>query len=73
MQVFRSCTASEQGQGRAERHRGEGHKELEDGSKIPRRGITVSLRPRIEPMRFEVEQHGDSPVLVESPSHFLLN
>ena len=58
------CPACVQGRGRAERHRGEGHKELEDGSKIPRRGITVSLGPRIEPTRFEVEQRGDSPVLV---------
>ena len=32
--------------------------------KIPRRWITFSLRPRIESMRFEVEQRGDSPVLV---------
>ena len=53
-----------QGQGRADGHRGERHKELEDGSKIPIRGITVSLGPRIGPMRFEVEQRGDSPILV---------
>ena len=74
---FRSwCAACVQGRGRADGHRGEGHNELEDGSKITRRGITVSLRPRIEPMRFKVEQRGDSPVLVctmESPSQFLLN
>ena len=33
---FRSwCAASVQGRGRAERHQGEGRKELEDGSKVP--------------------------------------
>ena len=65
MRVFRSwCPACVQGQGRADGHRGKGHKELEYGSKIPRCGIADSLRPRIEPTRFEVEQRGDSPVLV---------
>ena len=63
---FRSwCAACVQGCGRAERHQGEGRKELEDGSKVP----VVSLdycflgnKNRIS--EAEVEQRGDSPVLV---------
>ena len=64
--TFRSwCAACVQGRGRAERHQGEGRKELEDGSKVP----VVSwdycffgARNRIS--EAEVEQRGDSPVLV---------
>ena len=59
------CAACVQGRGRAERHQGEGRKELEDDSKIP----VVSwdycffgARNRIS--EAEVEQRGDSPVLV---------
>ena len=53
------------GHGRAERHQGEGRKELEDGSKIP----VVSwdycfLRARNRISKAEVEQRGDSPVVV---------
>ena len=63
---FRSwCAACVQGRGRAERHQGEGRKELEDGSKVP----VVSwdccfLRARNRISEAEVEQRGDSPVLV---------
>ena len=63
---FRSwCAACVQGRGRAERHQGEGRKELEDGSKVP----VVSwdccfLGARNRTSEAEVEQHGDSPVLV---------
>ena len=51
--------------GRAERHRGDGRKELEDGSKIP----VVSwdywfLGAQNRVSEAEVEQRGDSPVLV---------
>ena len=63
---FRSwCAACVQGRGRAERHHGEGCKELEDGSKVP----VVSwdyyfLGARNRTTEAEVEQLGDSPVLV---------
>ena len=62
---FRSwCAACVQGRGRAERQ-GEGRKELEDGSKVP----VVSwdycfLEARNRTTEAEVEQRGDSPVLV---------
>ena len=51
--------------GRAERHQGEGRKELEDGSKVP----VVSwdycfLGARNRICEAEVEQRGDSPVLI---------
>ena len=53
------------GRGRAERHQGEGRKELQDGSKVP----VVSwdycfLGPRNRTSEAEVEQRGDSPILV---------
>ena len=63
---FRSrCAACVQGRGRAERHQGEGCKELEDGSKVP----VVSwdycfLGARNRTSEAEMEQRGDSPVLV---------
>ena len=39
---FRSwCAACVQGRGRAERHQGEGRKELEDGSKVPVVGLLL--------------------------------
>ena len=63
---FRSrCVACVTGRGRAERHQGEGRKELEDGSKVP----VVSwdycfLGARNRTSEAEVEQRGDSPVLV---------
>ena len=63
---FRSwCAACVQGRGRAERHQGEGRKELEDGSKVP----VVSwdhcfLGARNRTAEAEVEQLGDSPVHV---------
>ena len=63
---FRSwCAACVQGRGRSERHQGEGRKELEDGSKVP----VVSwdycfLGARNRTSEAEVEQRGDSPVLV---------
>ena len=63
---FRSwCAACVQGLGRAERHQGEGRKDLEDGSKVP----VVSwdycfLGARNRTNEAEVEQGGDSPVLV---------
>ena len=54
-----------QGRGRAERHQGDGRKELEDGSKVP----VVSwdccfLGAKNRASDAEVEQGGDSPVLV---------
>ena len=63
---FRSwCAACVQGRGRAERHQGDGRKELEDGSKVP----VVSwdycvLGTKNRASEVEVEQRGDSPVLV---------
>ena len=63
---FRSwCAACAQGRGRAERHQGEGRKELEDGSKVP----VVSwdycfLGATNRTTEAEVERRGDSPVLV---------
>ena len=63
---FRSrCAACVQGRGRAERHQGEGRKEIEDGSKVP----VISwdycfLGARNRTSEAEVEQRGDSPVLV---------
>ena len=63
---FRSwCAACVQGRGRAERHQGDGRKELEDGSKVP----VVSwdycfLGAKNRASEVEVEQRGDSPVLV---------
>ena len=63
---FRSwCAACVQGRGRAERHQGEGRKELEDGSKVPVVSwdyCFLGARNRISEV--EVEQSGDSPVLV---------
>ena len=61
------CAACVQGQGRAERHQAQGRKELEDGSKI--RVLSwdycfLGTRNRIN--EAEVEQRGDSPVLVKS-------
>ena len=61
-----SCAAAcVQGRGRAERHQGDGREELEDSSKIP----VVSwdycffgARNRVS--EAEVEQRGDSPVVV---------
>ena len=66
MQVFgHGCAACVQGRGRADRHQGGGRKELEDGSKVP----VVSwdycfLGARNRTSEAEVEQRGDSPVLV---------
>ena len=66
MQVFdHGVQLASKGQGRAERHQGEGRKELEDGSKVP----VVSwdycfLGARNRTSETEVEQRGDSPVLV---------
>ena len=63
---FRSwCAACVQGRGRAERHQGDGCKELEDGSKVP----VVSwdycfLGAKNRASEVEVEQRGDGPVLV---------
>ena len=63
---FRSwCASCVQGRGRAERHRGDGRKMLEDGSKVP--VVTWEkcfLRARNRSSEAEVEQRGDSPVLV---------
>ena len=64
---FRSwCAACVQGRGRAERHQGEGRKELEDGSKVPVFSwdyCFLGARNRIS--KAEVEQRGrDSPVLL---------
>ena len=63
---FRSwCAACVQGRGRAERHQGEGRKELEYGSKVPVVSwdyCFLGARNRIS--EAEVEQRGDSPVLV---------
>ena len=63
---FRSwCAAFVQGRGRAERHQGEGRKKLEDGSKVPIVSwdyCFLGARKRISDG--EVEQRGDSPVLV---------
>ena len=59
------CGACVQGRGRAERHQGNGRKELEDGSKIPVvlwDYCFLGARNRIS--EAEVEQRGDSPVLV---------
>ena len=63
---FRSwCAACVQGRGRAERHQEDGQKELEDSSKVP----VVSwdycfLGTKNRASEVEVEQRGDSPVLV---------
>ena len=63
---FRSwCAACVEGRGRAERHQGESRKELEDGSKFPTVSwdyCFVGARNRIS--ETELEQRGDSPVLV---------
>ena len=59
------CAACVQGRGRAERHQGEGREELEDGSNMPVVSWDFCLlgaRNRISGA--EVEQRGDSPVLV---------
>ena len=59
---FRSwCQACVQGRGRAERHQGEGRKELEDGSKVPVVSweyCFLGAKSRIS--EAEVEQRGDS-------------
>ena len=64
--AFRSrCAACFQGRGRAERHQGDGRRELEDGSKIPVVSwdyCFLGARNRIS--EADVEQRGDSPVLV---------
>ena len=62
---FRSwCAACVQGRGRA-RHQGEGRKELEDGSKVPAASWDYCfLGARNRSNEAEVEQRGDSPVLV---------
>ena len=64
--TFRSwCAACVHGRGRAERHQGEGRKELEYGSKVPVVSwdyCFLGARNRIN--EAEVEQRGDSPVLV---------
>ena len=63
---FRSwCAACVQERGRAERHQGDGRKELEDGLKV----LVVSwdycfLGAKNRASEVEVEQRGDSPVLV---------
>ena len=63
---FRSWSAAcVQGRGRTERHQGEGPKELEDGLIVP----VISweycfLGARTRTTEAEVEQRGDSPVLV---------
>ena len=59
------CAACVQRRGRADRHQGEGRKELEDGSKVP----AVSwdqcfLGARNRTSETEVEQRGDSPFMV---------
>ena len=63
---FRSwCAACVQGRGRAERHQGEGCKELEDGSKVPVVSwdhCFLGARNRIS--EAEVGQGGNCPVLV---------
>ena len=63
---FRSwCAACVQGCGRAERHQGEGRKEHEDRSKVPVASLDycfLGAKNRIS--EAEVEQRGDSPVLV---------
>ena len=54
-----------QGRGRADRHQGEGRKELEDGSKVPVVSwdyCILGARNRIS--ETEVEQRGESLVLV---------
>ena len=53
---FRSwCAACVQGRGRAERHHGEGRKELEDVRRSQScRGIIVSLEPGIESTRLRL-------------------
>ena len=59
------CAACVQGRGRAERHQGEGRKELEDGSKVPIVSwdyCFLGARNRIS--EADVKQRGDSPVLV---------
>ena len=66
MQVFdHGVQHASKGQVEPERHQGEGRKELEDGSKVP----VVSwdycfLGARNRTSETEVEQRGDSPVLV---------
>ena len=63
--TFRSwCAACVQGRGQADRHQGEGRKELEYGSKVPVVSwdyCFLGARNRISEV--EVEQHGDSRVL----------
>ena len=63
---FRSwCGACVTGRGRAERHRSDGHKEDEDGSKIP--VLSWDLRflgAKGRNNDVDIEQRGDSPVLV---------
>ena len=58
------CAACVQGRGRAERHQGEGRKELQDGLKVP---VILwdycFLGARNRTSEAEVEQRGDSPVL----------
>ena len=59
---FAACV---QGRGRAERHQAQGRKELDGGSKIPVLSWDYCLfgaRNRIN--EAEVEQHGDSPILL---------
>ena len=64
--TFRSwCAACVQGRGRAERHQGEGRKELEDGSEVPVVSwdyCFLGAKNRIN--EAAEEQRGDSPVLV---------
>ena len=52
--------------GRVERHQGEGRKEFEDGSKVPVESWDhcFFFGARYRTSEAEVEQHGDSPVLV---------
>ena len=62
---FRSwCAACVQGRCRAERRRGDGRKELEDGLKIPVVSCDCCfLGARNRVSEAEVDQRGDSPVL----------
>ena len=63
---FRSwCAACVQGRGRAERHHGEGRKEFADGSSMPVISWEYCFREaRNRISEAEVQQRGDSPVLV---------
>ena len=60
---FRSwCASCVRGRGRAERHKAQGRKELDDGFLVV--GLLFRWKAGIESTRPEVEQRGDSPVLV---------